>query len=391
MTMDDNKIIEKEPLKSPIKIGAVGVFNNDFSSSIFFSNGFEKLDSVSSVIRYDYRENLKRRINIASDLLDLSRGVDLVIIMKGSGIPLQAIKLCSKQCSTLFWMMDIYSHFTRNQRLLENSLFCDYRTATGYGTCKLWGERIKLPVHHILDGSDTSIYYPTKTRKSYDVTFIGGTDRERDAVYNFIKNRYKVKFFGPKYSRRFIRPDEFRQICNSSKIVLNISRGKLEGYSSLRLWNLLACGSMVMTKHIPNMRERMGLEADKNIVDFSNFLELQRKLDYYLEHSDKREEVEKEGLEFLRNNRTWKHTAGEIVDLVTNKPGKSFMPDITSLIIPLKKRPTNRRIFPKRRTPGIRKRKIKTSLKRQTNDVPKKPETSPGISRRVKAGWVTAA
>jgi len=382
----NEKQIEKEPLKKPIIVGAIGVFGNDYSSSIFFSKGFEELKSVRSVIRYDYRASLKRHTNIVSEMLDISRHVDLMIIMKGSGIPLQAIKLCSKNCRCLFWMMDIYSHFTRSTKLLENSLFCDYRTATGYGTCELWSERIKLPVYHIIDGSDTSIYYPTGTKKKYDISFIGGSDKERDSVYNFLKNKYRVKFFGPKYSKRFIRPDEFRDICCSSKIVLNISRGHLEGYSSLRLWNLLACGSMVLTKHIPNMTERLGLENHKNIVEFRNYMELQRNIEFYLNNEEERLRVGNNGLEFLRNNRTWTHSAKEVIELVSSKSGQSIEPEVNNLVLSQKKinkHRTTKKLPPKRRR-GLKKlSKIKKRLKKPVGK-------RVGVSRRVKEGWITA-
>lgn len=383
--------IKKEPLVAPINIGAVGVFNNDYSSSIFFSDGFEKLDTVKSVTRFDYRHKLKTGVNIISELLDLSRNVDLMIIMKGSGIPLQAVKLCSKNCRTFFWMMDIYSHFTRNIKLLENSLFCDYRTATGYGTCKLWSEKTNLPVYHIIDGSDPSLYYPTGAKKSYDISFIGGSDKERDSVYNFLKNKFKVKFFGPKYSRKFVRPNEFREICGKSKIVLNISRGHLEGYSSLRLWNLLACGSMVVTKHIPNMTERMGLENKKHIVEFKNFMELQRNLEYYLSHEDEMNQVGLNGLKFLRDNRTWTHSAKEVVDLVMDKNGEAIISNVPNLVFSEKKHTKKRlakNLPPKKRKNKTNKNVLLPKNKRKLERPAVKKRT--GVSRRVKAGWITA-
>jgi len=382
----NEKRIEKEPLTAPITIGAVGVFSNNYSSSIFFSKGFKQLKSVKSVIEFDYRAKLKSRASIASEMLELSRHVDLMVIMKGSGIPLQAIKLCSKQCRTLFWMMDVYSHFTRSTKLLENSLFCDYRTATGYGTCTLWDDRIKLPVYHIMDGSDTSIYYPTGANKLYDISFIGGTDGERSSVYNFLKNKFKVKFFGPKFSSRFIRPTEFRDICCSSKIVLNISRGRLEGYSSLRLWNLLACGSMVLTKHIPNMTERMGLEAGKHITEFKNFMELQRNIEYYLSHDDERNEIGNNGLEFLKTNRTWKHSAGEIIDLVTTKSGEAIVPDVTNLVLPQKRTYRNKTNAIRKIRPKRKRQKDLTKIRKKL-EKPKNKKV--GVSRKVKEGWVT--
>lgn len=380
----ERKFIEKPAVRLPLTVGIVGVFSTNYSSSVFFADAFEKLSSVKSVIRFDYRRGLNERTNFIQNMVDVAKKVDLMIIMKGSGIPLQAIKMCTTYCTTLFWMMDIYTHFSRSPMMLENSVFCDYRTATGYGTCRQWEDEIKLPVKHIIDGSDTKIYYPSKLKKQYDVSFIGGSDKERDSIYNFLKNKYRTKFFGPKYSKNFVRPEEFRQICCRSHIVLNISRGTYEGYSSLRLWNLLACGSMVLTKKIPKMTEYMGLEADKDIVEFSNFVELSRKIDYYLKNSDKRKEIETNGLEFLKNNRTWTHSASEIINLISEQRGMAVVPDTPGLVV---KRKQNRT----RKVPKIHRKIAKVNKQKKIPTLSKeKLNKKVGVSRRVKAGWITA-
>lgn len=375
----ERKIVEKECAKLPISVGIVGVFSNNYSSSIFLANAFEKTNGVKSITKFDYRKALREHVNFVQNMTTLSRNVDLMIIMKGSGIPLQAIKLCSTHCRTLFWMMDTYSHFNRSPMMLENSVFCDYRTATGYGTKMLWEEKIKLPVFHILDGSVPSIYYPADTKKQYDVTFIGGSDRERDSIYNFLKGKFNVKFFGPNYSNGFIRPDEFRQICNKSKIVLNISRGHYEGYSSLRLWNLLACGSMVITKKIPDMTKYLGLEDGTHIVEFKNFVELIKKIEYYLKNDNEREMIAKNGLEFLREYRTWENSSKEIIDLISTTNGASISSRTPGLVISRKKNTT----IPKKRFKHIKKEDVpKNSSRKKSKEI--------GISRRVKAGWITA-
>lgn len=381
----EKKFLVKPCISKPVIVGIVGVFSTNYSSSVFFSKGFEELDSVKSVFKFDYRKGLSERINFIQNMVSFARQVDLMIIMKGNGIPLQAFKLCSKYCTTLFWMMDTYSHFSHSPMMLENSIFCDYRTATGYGTCKLWEEKTNLPVHHVLDGSSISTYYPSKSNKQYDVSFIGGSDRERDSIYKFLKNRYRVKFFGPKYSNIFIKPKEFRQICCKSRIVLNISRGHYDGYSSLRLWNLLACGSMVLTKKIPKMTEYMGLEADKHIVEFNSFIELTRKIDYYLKNDDARNKIAENGLKFLRSHRTWKHSAQDIIDLISTTKGKSLILETPGLVIPKKRRvgvknPKSIKKLPNK-NPKIKSKRLPKK---------KKVEKTVGVSRRVKAGWITA-
>lgn len=378
-----NQKIVKPPLKKDkIDVCVVGVFDNNFSSSIFFANGFEKLEEIGNVVRFDYRKILKReRSSVVQKMMAISKTVDLMVICKGNGIPSQAIKLCSNNCRVLFWMMDVYSHFNRGKQLLENSMYCDYRTATGFGTAQSWSENIDLPVYHIIDGSDLNTYYPSKNKKQkqFDVTFIGAKDKERETIYEFLKRQnIRVNFFGPNFST-FVYPDEFRSICNKSKIVLNISRGKYAGYSSLRLWNLLACGSMVLTKSIPKMTEYMGLEANKHLVEFNNIITLGNKVKYYLSHPEERAIIEQNGLDFVKNNRTWTHVAKEVIELVKNKEAVSMSQEYIYPVKPpkakrIKQMPTND--HKKRRLEKLRKK------------LPDRAK-APGVTRKVKDGWIT--
>lgn len=379
--MNEDKRIIKPPLKKDkFKICVVGVFDNNHSSSIFFAKGFEQLNNVSEVVKFDYRRTLRRdRKNIVQRLVEISKRVDIMIICKGNGIPTQAIKLCSTNCRVLFWMMDVYSHFNSGRQLLENSLYCGYRTATGYGTVEKWSNTINLPVYHILDGSDKTVYYPMNIPKQYDVTFIGASDKERDTIYEFLKKqKFSVKFFGPQFTT-FVYPKDFREICNRSRMVLNISRGKYSGYSSLRLWNLLACGSMVLTKIIPDMTKYMGLKNGEHVIEFKNLLDLSGKIKYYLEHSEERLNIGANGLEFLLNNRTWKHSASDVINLVNNEEAIYMENTYTHPFKPHKKRK------PSTITSSVHKKRRVEKLQKKIPDRQK----IPGVSRRVKDGWIT--
>jgi len=306
-------------LKSPITVCIVGVFKPSHSSSIPFSEGFKNLPNVKSVIEFDYRDFLARKNHmIVQHMIHLSGLCDLMIIMKGNTIPLQAIELASKKCKILLWYMDWYPQL-KSSRTISGGNFCHYRTGTGFDTAKMWAMDSSLPTYHILDGADPNVYTPTGEEKIYDVIFIGGKDVERKVIYDFLNRQgFKVKFFGPGFTK-FISPDEFKSICSKSKIVLNISRGNYEGYSSLRLWSVLSCGSMVLTKHIPGMVKHMKLNVGVNIEEFKNIVELKNKIIYYLKNEKEREVIAKLGRQFVLDNRTWNHTAKEIVDIVTSE------------------------------------------------------------------------
>lgn len=305
-----------------INICVVGAFGNKYSTNVSLADHLEQLDCISNVERFDYRAALKNHYNtIIGDMVDYAKKVDLMIICKGNGIPVHAAEMCSKYTKLFFWMMDIFTHFNSHKRMLDFTKFCDYRSATGYGTALIWSSKIRLPIYHIMDGADTRLYYPIDNKKEYDITFIGAHDAERNIIRDFLqKNDFTVKFFGPGYTG-YAKPPEFREICSKSKIVLNISRGNYAGYSSLRLWSLLACGSMVLTKKIPKMGELMNLSEGLDIVSFNNLIGLKNIVNYYLSHEEKRETIAKNGLAFVKRNRTWTNVATDILKVTTTETG----------------------------------------------------------------------
>lgn len=338
------KDIDLKTIKSEYKfsttprITIVGVFNNEFSSSIFFSKGFKNLGIYP--VEFDYRDTLKnnyfRTIGI---ITSLAKETDVMIIQKGNGIPIHAIEMASKYCRIWHWFMDWFPMFKQHRNLLEISQLASYRSATGYATAELWCKKIKLPVYHILDGSDSTVYFPLNIDKEYDITFIGSCDYERKQIYEALKEEnFNVKFFGPKFTE-FVGPNEFREICSKSKIVLNISRGNYVGYSSLRLWNVLSCGSLVLTKNIPYMKEYLKLKEDEHIVSFSNIKELISQTKYYLENEYEREEIAKNGREFVLNNRTWTHVAKDILQVLTTEKSCFIESENIRRYKPLIKRP----------------------------------------------------
>lgn len=315
----------KQPLdKYPITVCVVGAFSVPHSNNILLADAFEKLDGVKEVIRYDYRKRLRTEgTKILFSIREAAHKSNLVIICKGSYLHKEFFEKAVHKCTVIYWMMDVFTHFKSLKGLLSNTTICDYRSATGYDTAHRMMEKTDLPVYQILDGADTSVYYPTNDKKIYDVTFIGTADKERIKIRDFLKNKgIQVNFIGPDFTS-YIPPDDFRKICNQSKIVLNISRGNYVGYSSIRIWNLLACGSFVLTKRITEINKYLGLTIGKELSEYTNLDDLLHKVEWYLNHEDKRKEIAKNGLEFVKKNRTWKEVAESFMVLAYSEEGCS--------------------------------------------------------------------
>lgn len=307
-----------------LKIGLVGAFSDKWSSSHGVLQALKRHAEVNKVFELDYRQLMKNDQNtLKRRMIALADKSDVLIICKGNGIHPNIIKHCAGRCRIYLYWMDWWKNLKSDRNLLEYSKYCDWRSMTGYGDAMKWQNAIGLKVHHVLDGAEPNWFYPVEAKKEYDVTFIGGRDQERSIVLDHLTDAgIRVNFFGPGFTK-FVNPNEFRSICNKSKITLNISRGKSEGYSSLRLWNLLACGSMVMTKQIPNMELRMGLKEENHIVSFSSLMDLINKARYYIENNEEREAIASNGYKWVMANRTWNNTAEDFIHIIKNeKPTK---------------------------------------------------------------------
>jgi hypothetical protein len=315
-----NCLVARRISKPPYSVCVVGVFKDDSCSNVHLAKGLESCSSVSRIMRFDYRECQNTGSSkLVKSMNRIPQSCNLIIICKGSGIQPNIIKTLSSRATVYLWFMDWYPQIEWNKPILQYSRFCHYRSATGFDTAILWADKIKLPVYHVLDAAAPYLYYPEKVEKQYDVSFIGSSDTEREVLYKYLKSKgFNVGFFGPGFTS-LVDPVQFRNICSKSKVVLNVSRSSYAGYSSLRLWNLLSCGSMVLTKEIPGIEEHLKLVPGKTIDQFSSLVDLEKKLKYYLSNNREREIIAKSALEYVSSNRTWKHTAEEILDIVQNE------------------------------------------------------------------------
>lgn len=320
------KIINREPLKPPFSVTVLGAFVNPYSDNYHVVRELRDHPYILKVNTIDYRRLLNTNPHeFIHQLQKAKETTQLIIICKGNSIPVKIIKELSRDVRIYYFMPDVYSHFRSNPKMLEYTKYCDYRSATGYGTVSEWYENIKLPVYHLINGTNTRIFNDNSPsyKPLFDICFVGGYDAERDRIYRHIKDKgYKVGFFGPGFTS-YTTPERTANIYRQSKIVLNISRGNYEGYTSMRLWNIMACGSFALTKKIESIH-LLGLEDGVHLASWSDTNDLHNKIDYYLNHPEEREKIAKAGQDFTLKNRTWKTFVAGLVRIVTTSKGCKY-------------------------------------------------------------------
>jgi len=230
-------------------VSVIGEFNNNYiTRSKSICNAIKHFGY--DIIEYDYKIALINRYNkIFSELPDLSKKSDILIIDKGYNIPPEVIRKMSNNCCKILWFDDqLYNLFDFKNKILESSKYYNYRISSCDYIAKCWSEKTNLATHTIQGGADTSIYYPTETDKIYDITFIGNKTPETSYIYEYLKLcKFNVKFFGNGFSD-IIFPEYFREICSQSIICLDVDAESFDGYISQHTWNLIACKSAIVRK-----------------------------------------------------------------------------------------------------------------------------------------------
>ena len=105
-------------------------------------------------------------------------------------------------------------------------------------------------------------------------------------------------------------PDVIRKSC----INLNLTSRTITNGLPQRIWDILGCGSFVLTDKVPALEEV--LEAPKMLDVFSSYEELAGKCAYYLENSEIREDAVAEGYRAVAAQHTVLLRALEIVKTV---------------------------------------------------------------------------
>jgi len=151
-----------------------------------------------------------------------------------------------------------------------------------------------------ITGVNINFFKPFKTRKKYDVTFIGRPKADR---YNFIKflknNRVNVRVFGGGWEQfpdiksiygGALEADKLVEVINQSKINLSFSKsddGSL--HPTGRVYESGACNSFVLTEHCEDYLEFF--KEMENYVSFKNKQELLHKINYFLKQEEQREKI----------------------------------------------------------------------------------------------------
>ena len=164
--------------------------------------------------------------------------------------------------------------------------------------------------------------------KEHDVLFVGSADMRRIFLLEHLLE-FNLKVYGSKWKRnhsiisqklndiiidRPIWGDALYQEISRSKIILNITRSTFYGTETgvnLRIFESLAAQSFLLTDYTPELAELF--KVGQEIETYSSAEELRDKVNYYLQHDNKRIKIAQKGYEKFLESYTWKIRLTELL------------------------------------------------------------------------------
>jgi spore maturation protein CgeB len=178
-------------------------------------------------------------------------------------------------------------------------------------------------------GIDPEIFTPNgNNNKGYDIVFLANNhghfplSRYRADIAKYLKNTYKNQFglFGNgwRFGDGNLNGNEQMQrkeaaLYRGSNIAISISNYNSERYTSDRLFRAMASGIMVLSHNYSGIE--WDFEIGKHLDVFSDKHDLKEKIDYYLTNSNDREQIARQGCDYVHANYTLNNMINNIKDL----------------------------------------------------------------------------
>lgn len=183
-------------------------------------------------------------------------------------------------------------------------------------------------------------FYPIKTQKQYDISYIGRFYGDRSYWLNHIRKfciNNDLKYYFPK-GHGIDLPWTFKDInklYNQTKINIAFAqRDNLQGIIkrrvNLRTFEINMSGNFQLLQFTPCIEEYF--EIDNEIVCWKNKKELFDKILYFLENTDEREKIAKRGYQRALKDHTWSNRFEKIKIFLDKKGERGSLSNVINKI-----------------------------------------------------------
>ena len=149
------------------------------------------------------------------------------------------------------------------------------------------------------------------------------TGEQRTELLNELGKHFEVKLYTPEKTPNIIGVkncgsvdyvSQMPLVFKESKINLNMTLRSIKSGIPLRAMDIMGCGGFLLTNYQQDFEDYF--ENGRDYVYYTDSNDLINKVEYYLTHTEEREEIARSGYEKIVNNHTYKHRIAEILNMV---------------------------------------------------------------------------
>ena len=197
---------------------------------------------------------------------------------------------------------------------------------------------VKKNLHYMPFATNPEIYQPTEnTVYKYDVSFVATFAPHRAKIIMQLAERgIKIDLFGNDPWKALSHPNitfhgfadnrtECPEIYRSSKINLNISSLQLVQSLPIRIFDVGACKSFIITDH---KKDAESLFNEDQLLIYKSIDDLVNKINYYLKHEEEREEIANNFYQKISTSFTYEKQVKKVLELTEFGSGQPDLSDM---------------------------------------------------------------
>jgi hypothetical protein len=170
-------------------------------------------------------------------------------------------------------------------------------------------------VHWVPYGIDAEVFVDRHVSRDLDVAFVGATEaiwRSRQPLLQRIAARYRTNdFFAPRCPF-----DDIPALYNRARIVIHVP---IVDALNPRIFEAMGCGALLVTGRVANRLEELFTEGE-HFVAYDDEDDAIAKIDYYLQHDDRRARIARAGYEEVHRAHTYAHRFGALLGKLSALP-----------------------------------------------------------------------
>lgn len=299
-------------------------YSSDGIKKGFIENGYEYHGINWQALKFDVGI-----IGLQARVLQAAKEIesDLIFLhIQGPGV--LDIEFCQElsECgTTVLYTFDVREDIKWQQELapyLDLILFADK------GSVDQCNEIGIFNVDVLQSSCDMDIYKPREPKVKYpqSIAFIGSNyvntnlnfpmAQERLDMVNFLRAEYGHDFLvkGMNWPiSEFVNVDQEVDIYNSVKIAICQNNFDRELYFSDRVWRAMACGCLVLHKHVVGAKE---IFDPTNMNIWISLNDLKTKIDFYLSDIVARKRISENGCDLVRTRHNWAERIKELENII---------------------------------------------------------------------------